>query len=122
MPPETSTSGQRRAPGRRRGLSGGWSWHHRSTSWTARRTSSTGRLSTRTRSTSGRSASRSWSSDSTSISSSRSPCRVRRPEEHTSELQSRRDLVCRLLLEKKKEKQHRHHPTTKKIKNDIYIQ
>src|SRR5438874_6849613 len=27
----------------------------------------------------------------------------RRSEEHTSELQSRRDLVCRLLLEKKKE-------------------
>src|SRR5690349_23867521 len=28
--------------------------------------------------------------------------RSRRSEEHTSELQSRRDLVCRLLLEKKK--------------------
>src|SRR5204863_6980641 len=28
--------------------------------------------------------------------------RGRRSEEHTSELQSRRDLVCRLLLEKKK--------------------
>src|SRR5215469_3260774 len=28
--------------------------------------------------------------------------RDRRSEEHTSELQSRRDLVCRLLLEKKK--------------------
>src|SRR5690349_24172830 len=27
---------------------------------------------------------------------------VQRSEEHTSELQSRRDLVCRLLLEKKK--------------------
>src|SRR5690349_24123337 len=27
--------------------------------------------------------------------------RCRRSEEHTSELQSRRDLVCRLLLEKK---------------------
>src|SRR5690349_22035517 len=27
--------------------------------------------------------------------------RARRSEEHTSELQSRRDLVCRLLLEKK---------------------
>src|SRR5438874_9779510 len=27
---------------------------------------------------------------------------VARSEEHTSELQSRRDLVCRLLLEKKK--------------------
>src|SRR5690349_24059127 len=28
--------------------------------------------------------------------------RAARSEEHTSELQSRRDLVCRLLLEKKK--------------------
>src|SRR5690349_24228596 len=30
--------------------------------------------------------------------------RTKRSEEHTSELQSRRDLVCRLLLEKKKKK------------------
>src|SRR5690349_22808328 len=30
--------------------------------------------------------------------------RAARSEEHTSELQSRRDLVCRLLLEKKKQK------------------
>src|SRR3712207_6949635 len=30
---------------------------------------------------------------------------VRRSEEHTSELQSRQYLVCRLLLEKKKERQ-----------------
>src|SRR5438874_8843170 len=30
--------------------------------------------------------------------------RDHRSEEHTSELQSRRDLVCRLLLEKKKTK------------------
>src|SRR6202041_1613073 len=29
-------------------------------------------------------------------------CGKKRSEEHTSELQSRRDLVCRLLLEKKK--------------------
>src|SRR5438874_9346992 len=29
---------------------------------------------------------------------------IDRSEEHTSELQSRRDLVCRLLLEKKKKK------------------
>src|SRR6266403_4524392 len=29
-----------------------------------------------------------------------------RSEEHTSELQSRRDLVCRLLLEKKKKTKH----------------
>src|SRR3712207_6977746 len=31
-----------------------------------------------------------------------SPARARRSEEHTSELQSRQYLVCRLLLEKKK--------------------
>src|SRR5690349_3940 len=30
-----------------------------------------------------------------------------RSEEHTSELQSRRDLVCRLLLEKKKERKEK---------------
>src|SRR5690349_22821478 len=30
-----------------------------------------------------------------------------RSEEHTSELQSRRDLVCRLLLEKKKKKDNK---------------
>src|SRR5690349_3842723 len=33
-------------------------------------------------------------------------------EEHTSELQSRRDLVCRLLLEKKKKKQKKHKKNT----------
>src|SRR2546429_4144906 len=33
------------------------------------------------------------------------PDRLRRSEEHTSELQSRLHLVCRLLLEKKKKKQ-----------------
>src|SRR6266496_2873585 len=33
--------------------------------------------------------------------------RRHRSEEHTSELQSRRDLVCRLLLEKKKKKLRR---------------
>src|SRR3712207_7269983 len=32
---------------------------------------------------------------------SRACCRARRSEEHTSELQSRQYLVCRLLLEKK---------------------
>src|SRR2546427_3280138 len=30
------------------------------------------------------------------------PCRLDRSEEHTSELQSQSNLVCRLLLEKKK--------------------
>ena len=37
-----------------------------------------------------------------------------RSEEHTSELQSRQYLVCRLLLEKKKKKQRK----TKKNKNE----
>src|SRR5438132_4683450 len=32
--------------------------------------------------------------------------RARRSEEHTSELQSHSDLVCRLLLEKKKKHDH----------------
>src|SRR5437870_10912104 len=39
------------------------------------------------------------------------PFRPRRSEEHTSELQSRGHLVCRLLLEKKKKKKTK----TKKI-------
>src|SRR5438874_4816528 len=34
---------------------------------------------------------------------SRENSNYKRSEEHTSELQSRRDLVCRLLLEKKKQ-------------------
>src|SRR5690606_41177341 len=38
-----------------------------------------------------------------------------RSEEHTSELQSRENLVCRLLLEKKKNKYTTH-------KNGIYVQ
>src|SRR5690349_24205626 len=39
----------------------------------------------------------------------------RRSEEHTSELQSRRDLVCRLLLEKKKNKKKNHYNDRKTI-------
>src|SRR3712207_8764511 len=39
-------------------------------------------------------------------SESRLPRRLLRSEEHTSELQSRQYLVCRLLLEKKKKKNH----------------
>src|SRR6266511_5551427 len=42
-------------------------------------------------------------------------------EEHTSELQSRENLVCRLLLEKKKKKPKSHNKFTKKkakIKKD----
>src|SRR3712207_7561971 len=40
----------------------------------------------------------------------RRPHRDRRSEEHTSELQSRQYLVCRLLLEKKKKPTHPHLP------------
>src|SRR5690349_24065706 len=39
-----------------------------------------------------------------------------RSEEHTSELQSRRDLVCRLLLEKKKKKQIKRNTNVNKEK------
>src|SRR2546427_4706524 len=50
--------------------------------------------------TAGRSFRR-WCSSASSPSSP--PCRARgRSEEHTSELQSQSNLVCRLLLEKKK--------------------
>src|SRR3712207_7682999 len=39
----------------------------------------------------------------------------RRSEEHTSELQSRQYLVCRLLLEKKKQHSHAAHSTPRSI-------
>src|SRR6266496_4484603 len=45
-----------------------------------------------------------------------------RSEEHTSELQSRRDLVCRLLLEKKKKKKSRFLSYKKKKKKKNTIQ
>src|SRR5580700_7657258 len=41
-------------------------------------------------------------SSSTAAETPRGASSSSRSEEHTSELQSRRDLVCRLLLEKKK--------------------
>src|SRR2546430_8256655 len=41
-------------------------------------------------------------------------CRAVRSEEHTSELQSQSNLVCRLLLEKKKNK-HSHEITTNTV-------
>src|SRR5690606_40196185 len=44
--------------------------------------------------------------DGVSISSVVPP--LKRSEEHTSELQSRENLVCRLLLEKKKEENIQH--------------
>src|SRR5438874_7153426 len=39
-----------------------------------------------------------------------------RSEEHTSELQSRRDLVCRLLLEKKKKTTYNQQPSKQTTK------
>src|SRR3712207_7070233 len=39
------------------------------------------------------------------------PATGKRSEEHTSELQSRQYLVCRLLLEKKKKKERKSHQT-----------
>src|SRR5438270_8249162 len=41
--------------------------------------------------------------------------RPQRSEEHTSELQSQSNLVCRLLLEKKKKKEKKHIPHTDNI-------
>src|SRR5262245_63914954 len=41
-----------------------------------------------------------------------------RSEEHTSELQSLRHLVCRLLLEKKKKKKKKYNTTLKKKNED----
>src|SRR3712207_7430792 len=42
---------------------------------------------------------------------------AKRSEEHTSELQSRQYLVCRLLLEKKKKRQNRQ--TSVRVKIDL---
>src|SRR5216684_5449962 len=47
---------------------------------------------------------------------SRAGSAVARSEEHTSELQSRLHLVCRLLLEKKKKKKKKNNKTKKKKK------
>src|SRR5438874_9766973 len=43
------------------------------------------------------------------------PFPAQRSEEHTSELQSRRDLVCRLLLEKKKKNKPQNNGIKQKI-------
>src|SRR5690349_23150611 len=57
------------------------------------------------------SSARSAASSQVSLSGSADTARscALRSEEHTSELQSRRDLVCRLLLEKKKKKKKPQH-------------
>src|SRR5438034_4882477 len=43
-----------------------------------------------------------------------------RSEEHTSELQSHSDLVCRLLLEKKKQKKKTHRNSTRRVRTANY--
>src|SRR2546428_2745937 len=53
-------------------------------------------------------ASGSCSGSAASAAPGSSASEKRRSEEHTSELQSRSDLVCRLLLEKKKTKSTHH--------------
>src|SRR5438034_3354576 len=56
---------------------------------------------------------------SDSVSSWRPSAGAERSEEHTSELQSHSDLVCRLLLEKKKttnkEQRHKHKVKVKPV-------
>src|SRR3712207_8603806 len=64
-------------------------------------TTSGGRIS-RTRTTNARSSSSRRPSSTAAPAASRASCASRRSEEHTSELQSRQYLVCRLLLEKTK--------------------
>src|SRR6266496_6062791 len=59
---------------------------------------------------------RAWSSHTPRWPSPSPTLRRARSEEHTSELQSRRDLVCRLLLEKKKKNTIRALQYTKKAK------
>src|SRR5215213_8804915 len=51
------------------------------------------------------------------------PCLPTRSEEHTSELQSLTNLVCRLLLEKKKQNMNKrvHETEKKKSQNRPYI-
>src|SRR2546430_3195014 len=60
----------------------------------------------------------SWASSPSSGATRRGSPACRRSEEHTSELQSQSNLVCRLLLEKKK-KQHTHHPLTSNIRASL---
>src|SRR6266436_9647510 len=66
----------------------------------------------------------SWSPAACPACSWSPPTATRRSEEHTSELQSRLHLVCRLLLEKKKKiRTHPPHSKKNKIKyiNKIYV-
>src|SRR5437588_7560681 len=63
-------------------------------------------------------ASTRWSGRTPTRSPSTWTCARRgRSEEHTSELQSHSDLVCRLLLEKKKKKHNLRHTREKNKQN-----
>src|SRR2546422_7925128 len=62
--------------------------------------------SLRQRSTDPKSRVSAWASISVGLPSPNAMLAKYRSEEHTSELQSRLHLVCRLLLEKKKKKNH----------------
>src|SRR2546422_2554104 len=56
-------------------------------------------------------------SDATALLAVQGP----RSEEHTSELQSRLHLVCRLLLEKKKKKEIESERTVRRRQTDLYM-
>src|SRR3712207_7209879 len=60
---------------------------------------------------------RSESASSSGVSMTTECCNPNRSEEHTSELQSRQYLVCRLLLEKKKKN---YHITSSRKRHHIY--
>src|SRR5204862_4455589 len=76
-----------------------------STSWNAASAAAAaGSRAARRRSGCGCAGSRGWGRDERCTDHPRGTCP--RSEEHTSELQSRRELVCRLLLEKKKQGRH----------------
>src|SRR5437667_4466573 len=63
-----------------------------------------------------------WASSTSANSSCRTRLRLgARSEEHTSELQSHHDLVCRLLLEKKNQK-HRTDRTSTLIHSQVPLQ
>src|SRR5205085_11314295 len=59
------------------------------------------------------------SSSAPTCSSNRACSRPKRSEEHTSELQSQSNLVCRLLLEKKKTKSGEHDQVSLRLPDDI---
>src|SRR5256885_13304860 len=63
-----------------------------------------------------------WRGDKASCTRGRWRGADGRSEEHTSELQSPCNLVCRLLLEKKKTKQHKYRRVVNHIECTIYTE